>query len=938
MTGSRILRDEFSSASPIAIITSEKAALAGLLEASDILQNSTIATGQQIDDTFSGFVTDGGPGARSVSLRGLGEQRTLVLVNGKRWGPSGIGGGTNSVDLSAVPESSIARYEILKDGASSIYGADAVAGVVNAITVNRFDGLLVNVERFMPESKGGEFFVADATWGRVGSDWSLSVSGGFSQREDMVRKQRHWASCDRRQRFTDQDGDSTIDNTNPETGEPLCFGDIYGFLAFTPFGWLRYEPSLGELNQSNPYYSRPQEFGIPYFTTVPVHGWDPTSDPNDPEPLWDNEGPFYIDTRNSAIEDIVSEQRRLMLTSFGDKDFTIGGRSANAYYEFYYNQRSTIYTPSSGQFFPTVPATNPTNPLGNYGPLAQFGGFSVTPVISRRELYDPDTDIEIDRYNVFFGLKGDLSARWSYDAYIGYNHSNGTLKDWQLLDDRVVASLNATLDANGNLVCVEPTIAGCVPANLFTEDALLHGRLPQDVLNFIAKYTAQETTYSGYQLSAYATGPLFSMPNGQEVNLVVGLETRKEKINDVPDPDAQANNFWGFATAGITVGDDTVRELFMEIEVPLLDGPRYGDLVFNGAARWTDYDSYGGDNTYRMMLDYQITPQLRFRGTSGTSFRAPDLFEQYQGNQQGFVSPFIDPCINYGETYEPEDIVYLNCQAEGLEPTHGSEGAPGIMTIVGGNRDLLAEASQAWTTGFVIQPDQLGFSVALTWYEIEVKNTISDVSVSYVLDACYGSPGRGHAFCRRVGGRDENGFLSSVDSSRLNIGRQMTRGVDIDFIFERSFPSFDLTIDGTIARLQDQETELFDEQWNSVGHWGYPKWTGVLDIVVDYRDLQLFWRADYMGKTSEDEVYDPGTTTVDRVHWTNAHWEHTLSVRWSNLDWTVVGTIRNLFNKMPPLVADGVPRDATSRFFNTLPGVGYDIFGRAFVLQVARNF
>ncbi len=145
VTGSRIRRDEFSSASPITVITSESSALAGLLDSADILQGSTIAAGQQIDNTFSGFVTDGGPGARSVSLRGLGEQRTLVLVNGKRWGPSGVRGATNSVDLSALPSSVISRYEILKDGASSIYGADAIAGVVNVFTRKRIEGLQIKM-------------------------------------------------------------------------------------------------------------------------------------------------------------------------------------------------------------------------------------------------------------------------------------------------------------------------------------------------------------------------------------------------------------------------------------------------------------------------------------------------------------------------------------------------------------------------------------------------------------------------------------------------------------------------------------------------------------------------------------------------------------------------------------------------------------------------
>ena len=942
VTGSRIRRDAFTSASPITVITSETSALAGLLDTADILQNSTVATGQQIDDTFSGFVTDGGPGARSVALRGLGEQRTLVLVNGKRWGPSGIGGGTNSVDLSAIPESSIVRYEILKDGASSIYGADAVAGVVNALTTQRFDGALINVEGFVPQAGSGELVVADGTWGRVGPDWSFNVSAGYNRRYDMTRNQRDWAGCSKRPRFTDQTGNGTIDNTNPETGEPLCFGFLYGTLAFTPFGLLRYEPSLAELDPSNPYFSRPQQFGIPFYTTVPVHGWDPTSDPARPDALWDNEGAYYRDTREPEIEDIVSDRELFSITSFADKDFDIGGRSANVYYEFYYNRRSTTYTRGYRQFFPDVPPTNPTNPLGIYGPLARFGGFSPAPVVPTYELYDPDSRIEVDRYNAFVGLEGDLSATWSYDAYVGTNYSNGTIRNWQFLDDRVTASLNSTLDANGNLVCAEPTIPGCVPANLFTEDALLRGRLPADVLGFIAKETVGETTYSGYQLSAYATGRLFSMPNGEDVNLVVGVETRNEEINDVPDPDAQANNFWGFATAGITAGDDTVRELFTEFEVPFLQGlPWSEELLLNGSGRWTDYDSYGSDTTYRVALDYQMVPQIRFRGTLGTSFRAPDLFEQFQGNQQGFVSAFLDPCIDYGEEYDPDHVIYQNCEALGLAPDHGTTGAPSILSIVGGNKDLLAETSDAWTAGIVVQPepaDVLGLSLAFTWYEIELENTVSDVSPSYVLGTCYGSAGLTHAFCSRVGSRDANGFLSSVDASRLNIGRQFTRGFDVDFVMEQSFPSFDLTIDGTIAILKEQTTELFEEEWNSVNRWGYPKWNAVMDVVLDYRDWRFFWRMNFLGHTSEDPVYDPGTTNVDRMYWTDNHWEHTFTVRWSNADWTVLGTVRNLFDKQPPLVADGVPRDATSRIFNILPGVGYDIFGRSFVLQVAREF
>ncbi len=937
VTGSRIRRDAFTSASPITVITSETSALAGLLDTAEILQGSTAASGQQIDDSFSGFVTDGGPGALSVALRGFGEQRTLVLVNGKRWGPSGVRGSTNSVDLTAIPSTVIDRIEIFKDGASSVYGADAVAGVINAITKRRFDGFQVNAESLFTEEGGGELYVADATWGKVGDGWSFNVSAGYEKREDMVAADRSWSECDRRPRLTDQDGDGVLDNSSPETGEPLCFGMIYGF-AVSPFGWVRYEPSLAQPDPSNPYFSIVQAYGIPYFTPVPVHGYKPGSDPNDPDPLWDNEGEYYRDVRGPSVESFIPQSELYSITSFGDKDFEIGGRSANLYYELYYNHRSTEYR-GYRQFFPVVPRTNPTNPFGIYGPLAGFGGFNVQPVLPSYNLTNNTGEVSVDRVNVFVGLDGDISETWSYATYVGYSYSNGTYKGPQFIEDRVAASLNATLDAGGNLVCADNSIPGCVPANLFTHDALLNGRLPADVLAFITKDSRGETTYKTIQFSGYVTGRLFEFPNGEDVNAVLGVEIRNEDINDVPDIDAQNNNFWGFTTAGITTGDDTVKEVFSELEVPLLkQAPLAEEVVFNGSVRWTDYDSYGDDITYRLALDHQVVPVLRLRGTYGTSFRAPDLYEQFLANQTGFVSGFLDPCINYGDTYEPDDVVYRNCAAEGLPPNHGEQGSASIREIVGGNLGLEAETSDSWTAGVVYQPGELGFSLAYTWWEIDLENTVAEPSTSYVLGVCYNSEGRTNPFCDRIAPRDANGFLTDVDSSLLNVGLQTARGADFDFRYEKQFDRFDLTIDGTVTRLVEQRTQIFDDEFDSVGNWGYPKWNGVADLRIDYRDWTLFWRASFVGKSHEDPVFDSGTANRDRVTSTGDEWTHSVTLRYQNPDWTILGTVRNLFDNKPPLVADGVPRDQTSRVFNTLPGVGYDRRGRTFVVQVARTF
>ena len=968
VTGSRIRRNEFSSASPITIITGEQSALAGLLKTEDILQGSTIAAGQQIDDSFSGFVTDGGPGSRSVSLRGLGANRTLVLVNGKRWGPSGVRGATNSVDLTAIPSSLVNRIEILKDGASSIYGADAISGVVNLITRQRVDGFQANLQTDLPHSAGAEGYGMDFVWGTVQDTWSFNVSANFAKQENLVMNQRGYSECERRPRFTDQDGDGTLDNTHPDTGEPLCFGMIYGFSVVPFFGWSRYEPSLSGdgFNPGNSHFDSngPSHLGVPYYTGLPEHGLDPFNN----RPLFDNEGAYYRDERRPSIREMVPNAKVFSVTSFADKDFDVGGRSANTYYEFYYNRRSSKYNSGYRQFFPQVSRNNPTNPFGRYSPMAQVTaqdllpllarrqiplflaplyaarffnpGFNVTPVLPSYELLDPVGTVEIDRFTLIAGLKGDFSAEWSYDAYGGYSYSDGSYESQQFLDDRVAASLDATLDAGGNLVCADNSIPGCVPANLFTEDALLRGRLPADVLNFIRKDTRGTTVYKTLQFSGYATGPLFRLPNEEAVSVVFGLEWRNEDINDVPDPDAQTNNIWGTTTAGITSGDDSVTELFTELEVPLLKNqPLAEELVLNGSGRWTSYKSYGSDFTYRLALDYQTLPALRLRGTLGTSFRAPDVYEQFLANQVGFLSSTnLDPCINYGEDREPGDAVYDNCAAQGLPPDLGSQGSPSFRNIVGGNPNLKAETSDSWTAGVVIQPESLGLSLAYSWFNIDLKNTVESVSAAYVLGTCYGSAGLSSPFCDRVAPRDENGFLTSIDASVVNIGRQLNRGFDVDFLYEKEFSTFDLTIDGTITRLKEYRVQVFDTDYDNIGHWGYPEWSGALDLRIDYRDWTFFWRVRMIGDTAEDPVYDPDTTNVDRPFRTKNEWYHTPSVRYRKGDWDIIATVRNLFDNQPPVVADGVPRNETTRIFNILPGVGYDRIGRSYVLQVSRRF
>lgn len=921
VTGSRIRRSEFSTTAPIQIITSERSQLAGLLDASDILQGSTVASGQQIDDSFSGFVVDGGVGANSIALRGLGAQRTLVLVNGKRWGPSGVRGATNSVDLTALPSSLIQRYEILKDGASSVYGADAVAGVVNAITKERIDGSAVNFQLEAPQN-GGNGYSIDATWGRVGDNWSFNIGGIYGEQDHTVDADRPFGRCAMRPRV---DGS----NLDPETGEELCFGMIYG-LQLGPLGRLRYEPSLTDINDtSNPYWDPVAQgtFGIPLWTTVGVRDTP-------------NEGTHHLDTQNPFVSQLVPDGELMSITSFGDVDFNFGDRAATAYYEFYYNRRSTESVGGYRQLFPGVPASHPTNPMGDFGPLNGLnddtgGGFSATPVIPSYQIQDPTDHIEIDRTNTFVGLRGDITSNWSYDAYVGHSWSDGSYSRDQWLNDQIVASLDAELDGSGNLVCSAASLAmfpNCVAGNPWTEDALLRGILPQDYLDFISTVETGNTEYTSTQFAGYVTGPVFELPAG-DVSAVFGVEVRNEEIEDVPGPETQAGNLWGFTSAGITAGDDTVREAFMELEVPLFSDTALADeLTFNGSWRYTDYDSYGSDDTYRVTLNWQFIPSLRFRATKGTSFRAPDLYEQFLSNQTGF-QPALgnDPCIEYGENFDPATNVYQNCASQGLAEDFGSTGSVSIRTITGGNANLLAETSDSWTTGLVIQPEWVGASLAVNWFEIELKNTVNSPTVGFVLSDCYNSSNFSSPFCSRVSPRDDMGFLTDVDASLLNVGALRSKGVDIDLLYEREFSTFDFQLDVSATHIEKQDRELFGTFDEFAGRWGFPKWVARADVRVDYRDWTFFYNIDWIGSTAEEPVANLFCKTDQETY-------NSASVRYRGSDWEVIGTVRNMLDNDPPIVSDGCGSESATRVFNTIPGAGYDLIGRAYVLQVSKSF
>ncbi|MDE0157930.1 MAG: TonB-dependent receptor [Gammaproteobacteria bacterium] len=938
VTGSRIRRDAFTSALPVTVITSESAALAGMANTSEILQTSALASGTQIDNSFGGFVVSGGPGVNTFGLRSLDPGRTLILVNGRRFTPAGTRGQVNSVDLNSIPDVAIDRIEILKDGASSIYGADAIAGVVNIITRKRFDDVILEGYYQDELDYGSVSGLFGKTWDRGYIDAAVE----FSSLGPVGRDEQDYSFCDERP-LTDGGIHPSI--FAPTRGR--CFGGVFGFVdvyGLGPATSLVRDPGADFAGTGLPW----RELGDRNGERVPEEG--------------------YRDDRNWGEEDLIPERRRIQAYSDGLLDFDLGGLlgTVSASYEFYFTHRDESYNNGYRQLFPYVHPANPTNPFGSIGGIAQ-------PVVMSYNLLDPVTEVQNDVGALRLGLEGDLGEfTWKADGGYSWSRGEWTYDVW--LKDKVARAMSSAIGPDGNLHCVlDPgqllyganfegaTVSrilaagpdpGCVPLDLFDEATLRRGEIPPEAADYIRDRQKIKTAYDLWTAAFSMEGRLFDAPAG-EARGVVGMDWRSRSINDRPPPAAVEDNQWGFTSSGITTGDDRVLEGYTEVEVPLLSGVKLGDvsvaeeLTVNGSFRYTHYSSYGSDTTWRLLFNYAVNPVLRMRSSVGTSFRAPALFHLNLAPVTGFVASRADPCDRFrdpSQDLDPTSNQYRNCEAlenQGIIPPDYAPSSS-IRVASGGNPDLEAETSDSWTLGFILTPDLAGrfpalglnLSLAFDYYDIDLKNSISRLGASEILSRCYNSLNFSAEECDLVGARNQNGDLAGVNSSYINVAIERSLGYDITVRADREFSFGDLSVDILATRLLAYQYGLGDEKpTNYAGRHSYPNWRGEADVRFQWRDFTFIWTTDYIGSTDEEPVYAlPGDESVTNVAEADDKFFHNLSIRYRdpNRRFQVIVGVRNVFDVSPPVVgwSGFSPSIGTAVGYNIPLGAGYSLFDR----------
>ena len=664
ITGSRIRQDPYTAAAPIEVITSEAATLAGVIDTAAMIQGATSASGStQLNNSFGSFVTEGGTGTNTVSLRGLGSQRSLVLLNGQRPGPAGTRGQVGAFDLNTIPDSIISRVEILKDGASSIYGSDAVAGVANIITRTSVDRPELTIQYNNPENPGGSTFEVNGAYGINFSNGNIIFAGQYEKIDPLSYGDRGYSRCAQ---------DLVYD---PTTGARLDRQD-HSILQGTSLAGCDniYFNTVVDATRGTRYIPSPD--GV---TSGPIPGYRPRHSVS------------YSATNNVAsYEDVLNDQRFLdsyfldqqeRTSLYAHSDITFGGLDWTT--EGLFTQRQTT-AHNYRQFFPQIASDNGYDVPGAYSspiPIDPNYGFSLAQPVT---LWPSNQKINVKYYYLTTGLKGGFGSTgylstWNWDLNANYSLSEGTY------DENQISAANS---GDWNYTSADGLYHG--PDYNPFDPNFLAGNYSQDVYNLLTEYSHGTTRYDQYTVTAGVTGDLFELPAGP-VGLAVGAEYRTFKINDTPDPGSQNGEYWNTSTAQVTKGKDTVTEEYAELNVPVLKGlPGVEELTLSGSARWFNYDSYGSNNVWKAGFNWQVIPMIRFRGTKGTSYRAPALYELFLGDQTGFLDQLtIDPCIDWGNSSNVN--LQTNCAAAGIPSNYNGASSSATISTGGGIGRLKAE-------------------------------------------------------------------------------------------------------------------------------------------------------------------------------------------------------------------------------------------------------
>lgn len=844
VTGSRIKRTDLESASPVLVLSREDLNASGQLSIGNILQQIP-AAGAALNTAFN----NGGTGATNMDLRNLGAERLLVLVNGKRW-VSSLG---STVDLNTIPASSIERVEVVKDGASAIYGSDAIAGVVNIITRKDFEGVEFSV--YGGENSkynDGRQYSADITVG------ATSDRGGLMFNASHVTQQPIWAG--------DRDVSANGNSTTTGIGRmSLDSSSISSDLRNNLLSQGYTENNAGETNAG--------------FDIVPNGAGNNVG----LDSFRDRNGDVY----NYASENYLStpqERNSFYVQAFYDvsddvrfvSDFMMTNRKSSQLLAAMPLTIGASFGASASKV--DIHENNIYNPFGEtlYGDSARSGVDGYTPYAAQRRFIEAGNRIYEQNdttYRAMVGLEGSIGdTSWVWDASYIYGKNSQDELTTGLLN---LTRINQALGDNCNAT------TSCVPLNLFGGA----GSITDEMTDFV---TFDSVGRSGLELKDYTlnfAGDAFELPAGI-VGMAVGFERREETGYDTPDPLTATGESSG-NQRDATEGGFRLDEAYVELSIPVLE-----TLIVSPAIRYSDHSAYGSSSTAKVGVEFRPSDDLLLRGTWAEGYRAPSISNLYAGNADSYPT-LTDPCNSV-------DGATPNLPGCAGVPDGYNQANKQIRKTNVSSPDLKPEESESKTFGVVYNPSYVeGLEFTIDYYDIEVENAINRYGSSRLLNEC--STGEKSASCDFID-RDSNGNIVDIRDFLQNAGTYSVEGIDFytAYKFDTQYGNFKTSLD--ISYVMTNEFDGDDQVGIQFGDAGYPEYKGTFAVDWSMGDFDAHWQTRYVDRLQNNyDILYGAENYPSMADYIGSYFVHDISVGYAMDAYNTKLSIgvENLFAKEP---------------------------------------
>jgi iron complex outermembrane receptor protein len=791
VTGSRIKRTDFETAQPVVVVTREDIERTGLTNIGDILQRLP-AAGSALNRNFN----NGGAGTTEIDLRNLGSNRVLVLVNGQRWVNGTSFANTSAVDLNTIPVSIIERVEVLKDGASAIYGSDAIAGVVNIITRKDVTGVELGGQFQAFDDGKGLIQSYHASLGSASEKTSMFVDLNFVQQSSLLAGDREQASV-------------------PKFGTGNTRGSIHlpkGYLLFIPnadneaiLAPLGLCPDIlvgPGLADDEGIFIPPQTPGVrlcqmqligsrqtitPASTTAEVAGnykYVPLI-PAGHEDYYNYAPSNYLLTPYAQTSIFTQLSHQLVdWATFQSQVFYGSSRTERQLADTPVLYGDLTFPPFNQTY---IDATNIYNPfkqdIGRHPGFGTPGDPGLGPgygIVTKRFTEFGPRFLSRDVKTLF--LKGGFDGSFEYASRLfgwdaGYSHANSKLTSVETGNinmDRLKLGLGPAVN------CPSIDNPNCVPIDFFSGE----GSITKPMIDYLFYTAAAEATQTRQDVVANISTEIAELSGilaydliPAPVGIAFGVNYRTEQFNEQPDP---------FAEQGIASGNNRkrtgggffAREAYLELAIPILAEKQWADeLDLSIAGRFTEYNTFDPETTYKLGLRWKPVEDLLLRATMSTAYRAPAATELFLGATDSYPLQ-TDPCV----APDPGSDAEANCAEEGVPPTAQQFNAQILNRFIG-NTDLQPEVADTFTYGLVYSPSQVpDLNIYVDFFDIKINDFIGFLAGGFALESCYQRPAGSPRpdTCDFIE-RNSDGSISFIRASPYNFPSFGTKGVDVAF-------------------------------------------------------------------------------------------------------------------------------------------------------------